>query len=332
MNAHIARAGRAAESGKGISRQTALDLLQGEGDLPDIMYWADRTRRAFHGDKVVFCAILSARQGRCSEDCRFCAQSAHYPTATAAHPLMDLDAMTRAAQAPHVAHCARFGLVTSGLGPKEGPEWERLLEAERRIAKSGRCHACAAFGKLTEKAARELVEAGVTRYNHNLETSRRFYPSVCTTHTYDDRIETVRIAKAAGLAVCCGGIFGMGETAEDRVDMAMDLRALNVDSIPINFLNPIPGTPFAGLPPLKPLECLRIVAVFRLMFPDKDIKLAGGRELRLRDLQSWMFYAGANSAILGNYLTTAGRRAEDDVRMVRDLSLRCVSGAEALSP
>ena len=161
----------------------------------------------------------------------------------------------------------------------------------------------------------------------HLETSRRFFPSICSSHRYDDRIATVRAAAAAGMEVCCGGIFGMGETPEDRVDMALTLRDLDVDSVPVNFLNPIPGTPLADAPPLTPRECLRIIAVFRLIFPRKTIKVAGGRETALRDLQSWMFRAGANGAILGNYLTTTGRAAEDDLRMVADLGMVC-RGAE----
>lgn len=327
MNASIARLGRAAERGQGASRKAALALAQGEGDTRDLLYWANRVREKHHGRRVRFCAILSAKQGRCPEDCRFCAQSAHYRASVATHPLKTFRDMTRAAQAPRVERCDSFGLVTSGLGPKQGPEWRRLLKALRWIAETGGALACASLGALTAKAAREMVRAGVTRYNHNLETSRRYFPSVCATHTYDDRVATIRIAKQAGLQVCAGGIFGMGETPEDRVDMAMDLRELDVDSVPINFLNPIPGTPLADAKPLRPMECLRIVAVYRLIFPTKHIKLAGGREKALRDLQSWMFYAGANGAILGDYLTTSGRSAEDDVRMAQDLGMQCAAAS-----
>jgi biotin synthase len=200
------------------------------------------------------------------------------------------------------------------------------------MASDGRLLACASFGQLTPLAARQLREAGLRRYNHNLETSARYFPSVCTTHTFEDRVTTIRHAKAAGLQVCSGGIFGMGENATDRVDLAVALRELDVDSIPINFLNPIPGTPFEGLQPLAALECLRILAVYRLLFPTKDIKVAGGREACLRDLQSWIFLAGANGAILGDYLTTSGRSAEEDIQMVRDLGMEPVPGEEAVNP
>jgi len=192
--------------------------------------------------------------------------------------------------------------------------------------------ACASFGALTPLAARQLYDAGLRRYNHNLETSARFFPTICTTHTFEDRVTTIRHARAAGLQVCSGGIFGMGESPGDRIDMAVALRELDVDSIPINFLNPIPGTPLANAEPLQPMDCLRILGVYRLFFPTRDIKVAGGREAALRDLQSWMFYAGANGAILGNYLTTSGRSAEEDLQMVRDLGMETVSGEEAIDP
>lgn len=323
MNPSISRLGRQAEKGQGISRRSALALASGEGETEDLLYWANRVRERHFGNKVKFCGILSAKQGRCTEDCRFCAQSARHAAKADVFPLRSQRDMLRAASRPETEHCESFGIVTSGLGPKEGPEWERLLKTFRKIADSGRALACASLGVLSDRAARELVQAGVTRYNHNLETSRRHYPSIVTTHTFDDRVATIRAGKRAGLKMCSGGIFGMGETAEDRVDMAMELRALDVDSIPLNFLNPVPGTPLEGAERLAPMECLRIVAVYRLMFPAKDIKLAGGREACLRDMQSWMFRAGANGAILGNYLTTAGRDAEDDLRMVADLGLEC---------
>lgn len=325
MDPRIARLGRQSERGRGISRQAALGLASGEGDIYDVLYWANRVRRKHKGDAVRFCAIMSAKQGLCPEDCRYCAQSARHQAEANTFPLRTMRQMLGAAKEAHTDHCESFGLVTSGLGPKEGPEWERLLKALKAIAGSGRTLACASLGVLDDRTARALAEAGVTRYNHNLETSRRFYPSICTTHTFDDRVATVLAGKRAGLKMCSGGIFGMGETPEDRVDMAMTLRELDVNAIPLNFLNPIPGTPLQGAEPLAPLECLRIVAVYRLMFPTKTIKVAGGREARLRDLQSWMFYAGADGAILGNYLTTAGRNAADDLQMVADLGLVCTA-------
>lgn len=324
MNAAIARLGRAAENGRGISRRSALALAEGDaGDLPDLLYWSNRVRERHLGRRVRFCAILSAKQGRCPEDCRFCAQSAHYATESPSYPLRSPGEIRAATCGEHVAECESFGLVTSGLGPKAGPEWERLLKSFERLAAKGRVTPCASLGVLNDETAGQLRAAGVRRYNHNLETSRRLFPSICTTHTYDDRIATIRAAAKVGMEVCCGGIFGMGETAEDRVDMAMELRELGVDSIPLNFLNPIPGTPLGDVDPLTPLECLRIIAVYRLLFPTKHIKVAGGRERNLRDLQSWMFRAGADGAILGDYLTTTGRRWQDDLRMVADLGLEC---------
>jgi biotin synthase len=330
MDRTLADLGVKAESGQGIPLEAAADLARPDGcDLYDLLYWANRVRLRHKGRRVRFCSIMSAKQGLCPEDCRFCAQSSHWASAAAVFPLRSAEEMLACASERNPAHCHSFGLVTSGLGPKEGPEWERVLLTIRLIAAAGRMMPCASLGVLSAQAARELVQAGLRRYNHNLETSERFFHSICTTHTFEHRVRTIRNAKAAGLQVCSGGIFGLGETTEDRIAMAGALRDLGVDSIPINFLNPIPGTPLEHATPPPPLECLRTIAVYRLLFPTQDIKVAGGREVNLRDLQSWMFYAGANGAILGNYLTTAGRNAEEDLRMVRDLGLECEPGCGA---
>jgi biotin synthase len=179
----------------------------------------------------------------------------------------------------------------------------------------------ASLGTLTAEQARRLAAAGVRNYNHNLETSRRFFPQVVSTHGYDERIATVKAAHAAGMRVCCGGIIGLGESLADRVELALTLRELPVESVPLNFLNPIPGTPFEHNPPLAPLEALQTVAMFRFVLPERQIKIAGGRESCLRDLQSWMFYAGADSCMVGNYLTTRGRDLAADMRMLADLDL-----------
>jgi len=175
---------------------------------------------------------------------------------------------------------------------------------------------------ITSKMAEKLVSSGVEMINHNLETSEGYYPNICTTHTFKDRVETIKIAKDAGLKICSGGIFGVGESVGDRLDLAFKLKELDVDAIPMNFLNPVKGTPLSSGNSLEPMEILKIIAVFRFIFPDKEIKVAGGREENLRDVQSWMFYAGANSTMIGDYLTTSGKLPEDDLQMIKDLGLK----------
>jgi len=180
---------------------------------------------------------------------------------------------------------------------------------------------CASLGTITGEQAKRLADSGLTGYNHNLETSERHFPDIVTTHKYADRVRTIRAAQAAGLRVCAGGIFGIGETDEDRVEMALELRGLGVDTVPMNFLHPIKGTPMGEAETLEPREILRIIAMYRFILPRTTLKIAGGRVLNLRDMQSWMFYAGANAILSGNYLTTAGRAVQEDLQMLRDLHL-----------
>jgi biotin synthase len=190
-----------------------------------------------------------------------------------------------------------------------------------RIASEGKTRACATLGALTPETAKFLFDCGIRRVNHNLETSRRFYPSIVTTQPYSERINTLKTAKAAGLSLCSGGIFGLGENWDDRLDMIFTLREIGVDVMPINFLNPIHGTPLGDLPKLPAMECLKIISICRFLLPQQELKVAGGREVCLRDLQSWIFFAGADSTMIGNYLTTYGRSPEMDHQMVRDLGL-----------
>jgi len=320
MNQRIARIANNVLQGQAIGREDAALLLNASGGaVHDLLYWANAIRRRFKGDSVSFCSILSARQGACSEDCKFCAQSARYRTDIPTHPLMSPDEIEAAAARCDPEHVASFGIVTSGASVDTEREWNGLVAAVRCVA--GLTAVCASLGSLTKDQARQLRAAGLTRYNHNLETSRSYYPQVCTTHTYDERIATVRIARDAGLEVCCGGIFGMGESDADRIDLAFTLRDLDVDSVPLNFLHPIPGTPLQDAPALAPMKILQIIAAFRFVLPRKHIKVCGGRERNLRDVQSWMFYAGASGAILGDYLATRGRSARDDLQMVADLGL-----------
>jgi len=306
-----------------LSRADALELTALEGPaLYDMFHWANRIRRRFVGDEVSLCAIVSARSGGCTEDCKFCAQSSHHRADAPRHGLLPAAEIMKAAAACRSSRPHRFGIVTSGSSIDEGNDLDRVCDM---VAQLGSAYPglsfCGSFGHLTTDVAARLRAAGFSRVNHNLETSERFFPHVCTTHAYRDRVETVQTAKAAGLSVCCGGVFGLGESWEDRVDLALALRELDVDAVPINFLNPIRGTPLGSMERLPPLEALQIVAVFRFLLPTKEIKVCGGREATLRELQSWMFYAGANATMAGNYLTTTGRPAGVDLQMIHDLGL-----------
>lgn len=311
-------------AGHALDARDAADLVAlSETEPYELFHSADRVRRHFKGNVVRLCSIVNARSGACSEDCKFCAQSGRHKTGVAVYPLLSADKLLDAADASVRAGADCFGIVTSGRGPDgRCPGRETDLAAVcGTIARLDGVEACASLGALTPESAALLRRAGLCRYNHNLETARSFFPSICTTHSYDDRVATVRAAKAAGLKACCGGIFGLGESWPQRIEMALDLRELDVDTVPINFLNPVPGTQLEGRRPLPALEGLRIIALYRLVLPEKNIKTAGGRGLCLGDMQSWMFYAGANGTLIGNYLTTAGRPAEDDLRMIRTLGL-----------
>jgi biotin synthase len=317
----LALARRVIDGGE-LTRDEVLALFTLEGEaVYDLFYAAHKVRRHFHGDRVTFCSILPTKFGNCSEDCAFCAQSAHFDTGITPHPMMDGDEVARACADSRDKGASAFGIVNSGRGPTQR-EWPRIMEAVHAMKEvDGICH-CATLGTLTEEQAKDLKAAGVRRVNHNLETSREFYPKVVTTHTWQERVDTVRLAQKAGLEACCGCIFGMGETVADRVSVAFSLKELNPEVVPLNFLFPIPGTPLADAPRLRPMEILQIVAVMRLVLPRQDLKVAGGREKNLRDLQSWIFYVGATSALIGNYLATYGRPHSEDLQMIEDLGLR----------
>lgn len=306
-------------------------------DLMDLIASANRVRLHFKGNRIDTCAIVNAKSGACSEDCSFCAQSAHHHAAAETYPLLDGDAIGQAADAAFDAGAEAFGIVAAWKGLKDGPELDALLERVRELAAKGRGHVDGSLGHVPSEAiAHRLKEAGVRTYNHNLETAESHFPNICTTHTFRDRVDTIGRLKAAGIRICSGGIFGMGETPEQRVELALSLREVGVDVLPMNFLNPIPGTPLEHARPLTPLECVQTIAVYRMLIPTANIMVAGGREVNLRDLQSWAYHAGANATMVGNYLTTQGRSPADDQRMIADLGLRTAHGcdveAEAPAP
>ncbi|MBD3270925.1 MAG: biotin synthase BioB [Elusimicrobia bacterium] len=306
--------------GHEVSRAEAAGLCQYDTDLCDLMHEANRVREHAFGNTIKFCSIINARSGRCSEDCRFCAQSSHYGAQVAEFPLVSLDDMVSRGKQAYGQGARGFSIVTSGRSVETDEDFNRIAEAISRLGTNNR-YTCASLGMISEEKARHLKEKGLTKFHHNLETSPSFFSSICSTHTIDEKKETISNAKKAGLQVCSGGIFGLGETWEQRIEMAFALKELGVDSIPINFINPIPGTPFETNPLLNPRDALRIIAVFRFIFPEKDIIVCGGREQTLRDLQALMYYAGANGTMLGNYLTTAGRKPEEDLQMAQDLGL-----------
>lgn len=302
----------------GVSREAALGLLH--APLDDLLSVADGLRRRSFGNRVGLCAIVNARSGLCAEDCKFCAQSARYRTGAGVYPMLDKkEILARAHQAREMG-AKHFGVVTSG-GCLRADEVRIVCEIIRALRDESGVVPCASLGALDEATARALTDAGLTRYHHNLECSERFFPRVCATHKWHDRVRTISAAKEAGLEVCAGGIFGLGETWEDRVDLALALRGLGVDSAPLNFLMPVSGTPYEFQPPLSAEDCLRIVALFRLMLPGAGIRIGGGRGRVLGEMQHRIFFAGANGMMIGDYLTAKGRKPEDDLGMIRGLGL-----------
>lgn len=302
-----------------LSPEEARAILGARGaDLTLVLAGAHRIRERAFGNRIELCSIINAKSGRCAENCSFCAQSAHHRTSAPTYPLKATDEIVQGALQAQAegSHC--YGIVTSGTRVREGEEFERILSAIREIRATTAIEPSASLGLLDEQTARALAEAGCATYHHNLETARSFFPSICTTHEYEEDVQTVRVAKAAGMKVCCGGIFGLGESLEQRVELAFTLRELEVDSVPLNFLNPIAGTPLEGKKDLTPLDCLRIIALFRYLLPERRISVCGGREPNLRDFQSWIFMAGASGTMVGNYLTTFGRDREADLQMFRD--------------
>lgn len=308
-------------AGESLGPAEALSLLQeAENDPWPLLSAANCVRRHFRGRSVHLCSIAPVKLGRCGEDCHWCAQSARWRTGVEPRGLPPVAELVAAACSAADCGAGHFGLVTSGARLAPG-ELDAVLGAARAIKAETGLEICGSFGALGPEEARRLRDAGFHRYNHNIETSRDHFPSVCTTHTWSDRLKTAEVAREAGLELCSGAIFGIGESDADRVAVATALRELGARVVPLNFLHPIPGTPLAGAVPLAPLKILSIVAVFRLLLPDRTIKLAGGREHNLRDLQALMFMAGADACLVGGYLTTTGRPAEVDLRMIRDLGL-----------
>ncbi|MBJ6750337.1 biotin synthase BioB [Geomonas anaerohicana] len=311
-------------AGGSITQEEAVRLSDAQGcELYDLFRAASRVKEHFVGNEVHLCSIINAKSGRCAENCAFCAQSAHHTTDAPVYPLVQEEQMVECAKTAETNGSACFGIITSGTTVK-GQELEQILAALRRIRKETSILPSCSLGIIDEETALKLKDAGMDTYHHNLETAESFFPNICTTHEYREDVDTVRAVKKAGVKVCSGGIFGMGESAAQRVEMAFTLKELDVDSVPMNFLNPIEGTRLEGARNITAQECLKTIAIYRLILPNKRITICGGREKNLRDLQSWIFFAGANGTMIGNYLTTAGRNVDTDLTMFSDLGLTTV--------
>ncbi|ODS33445.1 MAG: biotin synthase [Candidatus Scalindua rubra] len=322
MNTKIEKIANRVLQGKGISYKEAHYLMGINGnEIYDLLYWANHIRYNSFKNVISLCSIKSAKQGRCSEDCRFCSQSSRYQTEISRFPLVEKEKISGAVERGKEYKSNCVGVVTSGYSLGGSVDFDKICDYVYELSKEEGISIHTSIGTITSEMAKKLVSSGVEMINHNLETSERYYPNICTTHLYKERVKTIEIAKKAGLKVCSGGIFGVGESVEDRLDLAFRLKTLDVDAIPLNFLSPIKGTPFSLEKALSPMDILKIIAVFRYIFPDKELKIAGGREENLRDLQSWMFYAGANSTIIGDYLTTKGKSPDDDLQMIKDFDL-----------
>ncbi len=310
--------------GDNISREDAAWLfsLESSADIHDLMAGANRIREHFKGNKIHLCSIVNAKAGACSENCSFCAQSSFHQTGSPKYGFVDPEPVLEAADEANRNNVTAVGLVAAWKGLKEGPMLDEVCDRIRELSNSGKTRADASLGIIKSQAvANRLKEAGLECYGHNLESSKRFFPKHCSTHTYEDRVETIGYLKKAGLKICSGGIIGMGETREDRCDLAFSLKELGANVVPINILNPIKGTPFENNEPLPPMEILKTIACFRFILPKQEIMIAGGRTVNLRDMQSMVFTAGASALMVGNYLTTLNQSVEKDLQMLKDLGL-----------
>jgi len=303
-------------AGRRLTREDDLSFFI-DADLTGLCSGADRIRAALVGDFVNLCTIINGKSGKCGENCKFCAQSAHHHTSCDIYDLLDADTILAAAKSNESEGVRRFSIVDSGHGPSDA-DFEKIIDICERVHRECTIKLCVSLGFMTDEQFRRLAAAGVTRIHNNIETSRRYFPHICTTHTFDDKLANIRRAKAAGLEVCSGCIIGMGETPEDRIDIAVTLSELGVVSIPINSLMPIPGTPLEHQRRLTEDEILRCVATFRYINPEIDIRLAGGRAL-MSDNGIRTFTSGASASITGNMLTTSGSTIQSDMAMLKGL-------------
>lgn len=308
-------------SGSRITKSDALFITETQkSDIFDLFSVANRIRETFRENSVDLCSIVNAKSGACPEDCSYCAQSSKSKTEVLVYPLVKKDIVIDKAKEAKDAGVKRFCVVTSGrkIGKNELIEIASMITDIRSIG----LLPCATLGLMDKEELSFLKESGLERYHHNLETSERFFPEICRTHTYHDKLKTIDAAKAVGLSICSGGIFGLGETWQDRIDMAFAIKELNVDSVPINFLIPVKGTSMGDRDFLHPFEALKIISLYRFMLPEKEIRVCGGRMQILGEFNSMVFMAGADALLTGNYLTTTGRTFKDDLRLIEQYGLR----------
>lgn len=305
-----------------LSFTDAVGLFSPTGEsLWDMVALASSIREKTFGKRVHLCAILNAKSGGCSEDCAFCAQSGRHRARVQRYPLVSVETALEAAREASSWGVRCFSLVTSGKAISGAKEKVRLLKTVESLRSQTGLEVAASLGFVEPAFLRDLKAAGLSTYHHNMETAPSFFPKICSTHTFDQKLRTIGAAREAGLTVCSGAIFGLGESPVQRAELALLLRDLGVNRIPVNFLHPIPGTPLENRPSPSPLEALRILSALRIFLPDRDILVCGGRESSLRTLQPLLFPAGANGLMVGNYLTTAGPGFERDRRMLEDLGL-----------
>ena len=318
-------------SGEGITREEGrLILSLPDEALPELLQAAFEVRKARFGKRVKVCVLQNARSGLCQEDCHYCSQSSISNAKIDKYPMIDKEQLIEGARKAQQAGAKRYCMVTSGRGPAQ-EDIEHFCEVTRTIKKEMSLEICVCAGLLSESQARQLKESGVGWINHNLNTSERFHPEICTTHTYQDRIETLRNVRKAGLMTCSGGIIGMGENDDDILDLAFACREQRMDSIPINFLHPIKGTPMEVYQFLTPMKCLKVLCLFRFLNPTSEIRAAGGREVNLRSMQAMALYP-ANSIFVEGYLTTPGQKAQEAMQMIQDMGFEIESSEVVTAP
>lgn len=318
--------------GHDISFGEALSLTEATDDaVEELAAVASRVRQHFCRESVDLCSIINARSGKCSEDCKFCSQSRKYATNSPSYPMKTVDEIVIAAKTAESNGAHRFCIVSSGETLADR-DFDIVLEAVRRIRNETGLNRCASVGSLTSQRANSLKDAGLNRYHHNIETARSFFPAVCSTHTYDDKIETIDNLKNAAIETCVGGILNLGESPVQRLEFAFELKDIEPDSIPINFLNPRAGTPLAEQPPMAALEAAKYLAIFRLILPRTSIRLAGGRQETFKERPELPFSSGANALLIGDLLTTKGPAVKSDLNLLESLGFNLTPAADDKKP
>lgn len=309
---------------KGISPDLARQILDLDEEtfFREVLPVTKELRERAFGNQISFCSIVNAKSGACVEDCSFCAQSNSYKAAPSpVYPLMSVEKILAKAKEAESFGGTEFSIVTSGRGMSKEKELDTMVDAITRIRQETQMETCASLGLMERADLQRLKDAGMVNYHHNIETARSYFPNIVTTHTWEEEVEAVKTAKEMGFEICCGGIMGMGENLDQRVEFTYQLKDIAPHSIPINFLNPRPGTPLADRHDLTPLDCLKIIAILRLAMPETEIFVCGGREVNLKEYQKYMYDAGASGTMLGNYLTTPGQDPDADLKQIRELGL-----------